>query len=89
MTDLKLAERLSRTVVNAPNGEKTNAYVMFGIKYAGELDLRGRAGEVTELARIHWPEARLKVSTSAQVDIRYGVRAARYVSITNPPPWLA
>ena len=29
MTDLELAELLSRTVENAPYGQKTNAYVMF------------------------------------------------------------
>ena len=49
MTDFELAELLSRTVANAPNGEKTNAYVMFGIKYAGELGSRTNA--VADLAR--------------------------------------
>ena len=87
MTDYELADLLSRTVANAPNGEKTNAYVMFGIKYAGELGSRTNA--VADLARRHWLEAGLKLSPSMQVDVGYGVRLARYVAITNPPPWLA
>ena len=85
MTNLELAERLSRTVANAPYGEKTNAYVMFGIRQAKELG--SRTSTVADLARSRWPES--KVSTSAQVDIAYGVRLSRYVAITNPPPWLA
>ena len=87
MTNLELAKLLSRTVANAPNGEKTNAYVMFGIKYAG--DLGSRTNAVADLARRNWPEAGLKLSSSMQVDVGYGVRLARYVAITNPPPWLA
>lgn len=87
MTDLELARLLSRTVVNAPSGEKTNAYVLFGIKYAGELGSRTNA--VAELARSLSPESGLKLSSSMQVDIGYGTRLARYVAITNPPTWLA
>ncbi len=83
MTNLELAKLLSRTVANAPNGEKTNAYVMFGIKYAG--DLGSRTNAVADLARRNWPEAGLKLSSSMQVDVGYGVRLARYVAITNPP----
>ena len=44
MTELELAELLSRTVANVPNGEKTNAYVLFGIKYAVELGSRNERG---------------------------------------------
>ena len=85
MTEQELAELLSRTVANAPDREKTNAYVLFGIKYAGELGSRTNA--VADLARRHWPEAGL--SSSMQTDVSYGVRVARYVAITNPPMWLA
>ena len=87
MTDLKLAKLLNRTVADAPNGEKTNAYVMFGIKYAGELGSRTNA--IADLARRHWPETGFKLSASMQVDVAYGVRLARYVTITTSPSWLA
>ena len=60
MTDYELADLLSRTVANAFNGEKTNAYAMFSIKYAGELGSGTNA--VADLARRHWPEAGLKLS---------------------------
>ena len=85
MTDLELAKLLSRTVADAPNGKKTNAYVLFGIKYAGYLGSRTNA--VVDLARRRWPEAGL--SASMQTDVSYGVRLAGYVAITNPPSWLA
>ena len=51
MTDLESAALLNRTVANAPDGEKTNAYAMFGIRYAGELGSRTNA--VAGLARRH------------------------------------
>ena len=87
MTDLELADLLGRTVANAPDGERTNAYLLFGIKYAGELE--GRINAVADLARGHWLAAGLKLSSSMQVDVGYGVRVARYAAITNSPPWLA
>ena len=85
MSDLELAELLSRTVTNAPKGEKTNANVMFGIKYADELGSRTNA--LADLARRQWPEAGL--SSSMRPDVSYGVRVAPYMVITNTPPWLA
>ena len=86
MTDLELAELLSLTVANATQSlEKTNAYVIFGIKYASEL--RNRIKAVVNLAREHWPEA--GVSRSAGTDISYGQRVSRYVEITCTPKWLA
>ena len=83
MTDLELAERLRRTVFNASNGEKTNAYVMFGIKYAGELE--GRMRKVTNLAHRNHRE----LPSSMHENVGYGTRMARYAAITNPPAWLA
>ena len=85
MTDLELAELLSRTVANATQSrEKVNAYVLFGIKYADELT--GKSKGVVTLARRHWPNA--GISPSAATDVEYGMRISRYVEIVRSPEWL-
>ena len=86
MTDEELARLLADTLIDVPHGDKTNAYVLFGIRYANEL--RGRTNRITDMARHGWPEAR--VSPSAKTDIGYGMRLSRYVNINQPAPfWLA
>ena len=86
MTGAELAALLAESLVNAPHGEKTNTYVMFGIRYADELE--GRAARVVDIARHQHPEAR--VSRSAGTDIGYGIRLAPYVSFNQPLPfWMA
>lgn len=84
MTDYELATLLAKTVAEAPVGEKGNAHVLFGIKYADLLV--GRLQRVSMLARFHFPEA--DVWPTAQADISYGVRMARYVVLSGSPPWL-
>lgn len=84
MTDYELAALLAKTVAEAPVGEKGNAHVLFGIKYADHLV--GRLQRVSMLARFHFPEA--DVWPTAQADISYGVRMARYVVLSGSPPWL-
>ena len=83
MTDEELAELLSNACVEAPRDQKTNTYVMFGIRYADEL--RGRAGRVVNIARRQHHEAR--VSRSAGTDIGYGIRLAPYVTLNQPLPF--
>ena len=89
MTDETLAELLAQALTNAPPGEKTNAYVMFGIKYAEQLHNAARVRQVVALCRETWAQA--EASASAHVDIDYGVRLARYVEFQQgrPPRWLA
>ena len=86
MTDLEFAERLSKTRANASSeqGQISNSYVLFGLKYADEL--RGRAKTVVALARRHWPMA--DVSKTADVDLAYGSLLAPYVEIIDPTWWL-
>ena len=84
MTDYELAALLAKTVAEAPVGEKGNAHVLFGIEYADHLV--GRLQRVSMLARFHFPEA--DVWPTAQADISYGVRMARYVVLSGSPPWL-
>lgn len=81
MTDYELAALLAKSVAEAPMGEKGNAHVLFGIKYADHLV--DRLQRVSLLARSEadvWP--------TAQVDISYGVRMARFVVLRESPPWL-
>lgn len=86
MDDRELAGKLNAIVSRSPPGNKTNAYVLFGIKYREELE--GRVRRIANRAIRDWPEA--GVSPSAQVSIRYGMKLSSYVSITNPEPrWLA
>lgn len=89
MTDETLAELLAQTLMNAPPSEKTNAYVMFGIKYAEQLYNAARVRQVVTLCREMWPQA--GASASAHTDIGYGIRLARYVEFQQgrPPRWLA
>lgn len=84
MTDYELAALLAVTVAEAPMGEKGSAHLLFGIKYADHLV--GRLQRVSMLARFHFPEA--DVWPTAQADISYGVRMARFVALKEPPPWL-
>ena len=85
MTDSELAELLALTVASVPQGLKTSAYYLFGIRYAGELE--GRTPSIVRLASHNHPEARIPESVSAQV--ADGVRLSDFVDISNIPDWLA
>ena len=84
MTDLELAARLNRTVLNAPTGEGTIAYVLFGIKYADEL--RDRIPMVVRIGRSQWPSTGMY--EGAHNEINHGMRVTGCVELTNPPEWL-
>ena len=88
MTEETLAELLANSLVNAPPGEKTNTYVMFGIRYAEQLHNNSRVRRVVDLCRQIWPEA--EASQSSHTDVGYGIRLARYVEFLQgrPPFWL-
>ena len=88
MTDETLAELLARALIDAPPGEKTNTYVMFGIGYAEYLHSNSRVRRVVSLCRQRWPEA--EASSSAHTDVGYGKRLARHVQFAEgrPPRWL-
>ena len=88
MTDETMAESLANALMNAPPGEKTNTYVMFGIRYAEQLHGNSRIRRVVDLCRQRWPLA--KASPSAHTDIGYGKRLAPYVEFLqgHPPVWL-
>ena len=88
MTDLELAMRLSKTRANAgrEKDQKSNAYVLCGIKYTNKLADSGRVEAVATLARRRWPVS--GGSETAATDVRYGVRIAPYVENADPPWWL-
>jgi len=83
--DRELAGKLNAIVSHSPPGNRTHAYVLFGIKYREEL--QGRLRQIVTLAIRTWPEA--GVSPSALFSIRYGMKLSSYVSVTQPEPrWL-
>ena len=77
MGDRELAGKLNAIVSSSTPGNRTNAYVLFGIKYRDEL--KGRANRIVNLAIRSWPEA--GVSPSAYFNIRFGMKLSAYVSI--------
>ena len=89
MTDERLAELFADALTNAPPGEKTNTYVLFGVKYAGELGSTRRVKRVVQLCREQWPEA--GASGSSGTDVGYGMRVAPYVEFRGgvAPSWIS
>ena len=88
MTDETLAGLLARALMDAPTGENTNTYVMFGIGYAEYFHSNSRVRRVVSLCRLRWPEA--EASSSAYTGVGYDKRLARHVQFAGgqPPRWL-
>ena len=62
---------LRRAHADAPHGEKSIRLILFGVKYAADLE-RMQLSDVIKKAGLH---------PSANVEIRYGIKMAKYVQI--------
>ena len=77
MTTDELADLLSRAAEKgALRSEKMVHLILFGIKYANELnEYRGKVGEVVQRSGV--------IRSNSTVEVRHGMHLANYVSLNN------